>query len=397
MLRVTASRKMGRRSNKPGFFLCAMTTLIMFVFGAVAQRAAAVVVGVNVVNADHLSVAQQDDMLKEIRSAGVTVIRSGIPATDEGVEFARRAYAMGLRIDWIVSFMDAYQADAPTRAYQKSAYPNMWGGHPLSALDPDLFRTRFASMLARLDSAGVKLEAMEIGNEINMAGFNPDFPVPGENRQFGLADLARDSEARQVGEGYLQYLKVLSQVKDVRDHAGLNRATPILTAGFGVYEGPEGPLRQPSFGLVSINATLDFMRAHGLDQWVDGYAVHVYPWSDRPGDPAAAAGRQHRLAKYALTRCQPAGSNAGKPCWITEWGFKLRDTACPVNDDERKVLIREMMRNFKPYVENGRLRGLIYFGWNTDPWAKSPDPLSLNQCGTLTASGRQAIDPSLLQ
>ncbi|MEW9624527.1 hypothetical protein [Rhodanobacter geophilus] len=384
-------------SKVSGWLWDLMGALVILLCSVPACCAANVVIGVNVVNVNHLSVVRQNDMLKAIKSAGVTVIRSGIPATDDGVDFARRAYAMGIRIDWIVSFLDAYQVGAPTRTYQKSTYSNMWSGHPLSALDPDLFKAKFSSVLAKLDAAGVKLEAMEIGNEINMAGFNPDFPVPSESRQFSLEDLEHDPGAQQIAKGYLQYLKILAQVKNVRDHTRVNRTTPILTAGFGAYEGPEGPLSKHTPGLVSLNATLDFLRAHGLDQWVDGYAVHVYPWSDHPGDPLAAAGRRRRLAQFVLARCHPPGSEIGKPCWITEWGFKLQDTMCPVNDSERVTLVREMMGDFKPYVEQGRLKGLIYFGWNTDPWAKSVDPFSLYQCGSLTASGRLALDPSLLQ
>lgn len=397
MLRLFIALMHAGKSNKAlsqSLFISVAGLLFSF---ACIGRTVDVAIGVNVVNVDRLSPAQQDDMLKGIRSAGATVIRSGIPETDGGVDFARRAYAMGIRIDWIVAFFDAYQADAPFRKYQKSSYPNMWAGHPLSSLEPALFKTRFKGMLKKLDAAGVKLEAFEIGNEINMAGFNPDFPVPGESRQYGLADLDHDPVAQQIGKGYLQYLKVLEQVRDIRGQSGINRDTPILTAGLGAYEGPDGPLRDHAAGLVSVNATLDFLKAHGLDKWVDGYAIHVYPWSDHPGDASSAAGRSRRLAQYVLSRCQVAGSTAGKPCWITEWGFKLREATCPVRDHERAMLVEEMMADFRSYAQQGRLRGLIYFAWNTDPWAKSADPLSLYQCNGLTTSGRLALDPSLLR
>jgi len=397
MLRLSIAWMHAKKSNK-ALSRCLFITVVGLLFsGSCAGRTVDVAIGVNVVNVDRLSPEQQDDMLKDIRSAGVTVIRSGIPDTDSGVDFARRAYALGIRIDWIVSFFDAYQTGAPFRVYQKSSYPNMWAGHPLSSLDPVLFKTRFNGMLAKLEAAGVKLEALEVGNEINMAGFNADFPVPGESRQYGLADLDHDPIAQQIGKGYLQYLKVLEQVRDVRDQSGINRATPILTAGFGAYEGPDGPLGNHAAGLVSVNATLDFLRAHGLDKWVDGYAIHVYPWSDHPGDISAAEGRSRRLTQYVLSRCQAAGSTAGKPCWVTEWGFKLRETACPAKDHERVALVKEMMADFRTYAQQGRLQGLIYFAWNTDPWAKSTDPFSLYQCNELTASGRLALDPSLLR
>jgi len=35
----------------------------------------------------------------------------------------------------------------------------------------------------------------------------------------------------------------------------------------------------------------------------------------------------------------------------------------------------------------------MYFAWNTDPWAKTVDPLAIYRCGTLTAGGKLALSP----
>jgi hypothetical protein len=208
-----------------------------------------------------------------------------------------------------------------------------------------------------------------------------------------LSDLYHDREAEQIAKGYLQYLKVLAVLKDVRDHSKLNQHRPIMTAGFGAYGAPEGPFPPPAkpgtqTDMVSVNATLDFMRANGLDKLVDAYAVHVYPWANGPGQAAAAAGRQSRLAKYVLAECRPAGSADGKPCWITEWGFRNTDTSCPVREADQVSLIEEMRNNFLPYVEQRRLLGLFYYAW-VDPM----ENFGVFRCGSLTQSGRLAIAP----
>lgn len=243
-------------------------------------------------------------------------------------------------------------------------------------------------MLDKLDAAGVRLAAFELGNELNSSAFNSEFPLPGQGRMFGLEDLSRDPEAKQIAAGYLQYLKVLAALRDIRNHSKVNNRTPVLTAGFAVYEGPEGPVRGARTDSVSVNATLDFLRAHGVDKLVDAYAVHVYPWSNNPGDPSAAAARRDRLAKYVLGKCHRVGTPDGKPCWITEWGFKNTSTNCPVDDRVGVQLVEEMRNNFAPYVRERKLLGLIYYAWIDEA-----EHYGVYRCGGLMESGRLAIAP----
>lgn len=383
---------------KSAKWYCALVAPIwlLLIFGMpMTLPAADPVVGVNIENADRLSAAQQDAILSALRAAGVRVVRAGLAPEDENqLNFARKLYAAGIHIDFLFGFYPNYKAGAPVRPANPK-WPWFWSGVPLSYADPDRFRIYFTARLAKFEEAGITLAALEPANEINMAAFNAEFPIPGQGKQFGLNDLAHDPEAQQIAKGYLQYLRMLAVVKDVRDHSKLNRQTPILTAGFGAYEAPEGVIDTnntgPKTDMVSVNATIDFMRAHGLDQLVDAYAIHVYPWNNGPGEQAAAEGRRDRLAKYVLTKCRPAGSADGKPCWITEWGFANTDMNCPIDDTNRAALVREMMGNFRPYVQQGRLTGLIYYAWNTDPWQKKTDALTVYRCGALTESGRLAL------
>ena len=98
--------------------------------------------------------------------------------------------------------------------------------------------------------------------------FNADFSMPAENpshsREFDLGDLSHDTEAQQVAKGYLQYLKLLAVIKDVRSRSKLNQHVAIVSAGLVFNEAPEAP-RTSRLDAVSATATLDFMRAHGLD------------------------------------------------------------------------------------------------------------------------------------
>ena len=347
---------------------------------------ASVTVGINVVNLQKLDADRQNAVLDDLQSAGVTVIRTGLAPDDSGVEFAKRAYAKGIRIDLIVGVQ--FRTDAPTRPWLPKEFPNDWSGHPLSYADPERFRAYFQPLLDRLDAAGVRLAALELGNELNSAAFNAEFPLPGQGRMFSLSDLSHDPEARQIAAGYLQYLEVLAALRDIRNHSKVNDRTPVLTAGFAVYEAPEGAVKGARTDSVSANATLDFLRANGLDKLVDAYAVHVYPWSNNPGDATAAAARRDRLAKYVLAKCHPVGNADGKPCWITEWGFKNTSNSCPTDDSAQAQLIEEMRNNFMPYVQQRKLLGLIYYAWVDDA-----EHYAVFRCGVLTKAGRLALGP----
>ena len=349
--------------TRPGY----LPLFVVFALFAVSNAYASdPIVGVNVINPYRLNIADQDVMLSNIHNAGVHVIRASITPDDAGLDFASRASKQGIKIVWMIFNFGGFVDGAPKRPNWPAApaKPRYFASPGLSAVSPDIFRTFFAPLLAKLEDKGVVLAGFELGNEINLSS-NPDFPLPGKGGvQLGLADLSDDPEGRQVARGYLQYLKVLAVLKDVRNHSKLNQHTPIVSAGLGNYERPEGRL-PAGIGqdMVSPTATIAFLRAHGLDDLVDGYGIHVYPFGDSPGDPAAAGARRKRLAKFDFPYCAgPEGG--GKPCWLTEWGFNNKDTRCPIDDADRTTLSREMMRDFRTYVQSGKLAALLYFSWN---------------------------------
>ena len=119
----------------------------------------------------------------------------------------------------------------------------MWPGPPLSYFDLEQSRSYFQRLLDKLDTEGIVLAGLELENEINMAGFNPDFRLPGEGRVLGLIDLYHDPEGQQVAKGYLQ---VLAASKGVRDHSKLNQRSPLLPTSLVeiIQDGPCGPRRR---------------------------------------------------------------------------------------------------------------------------------------------------------
>jgi hypothetical protein len=208
--------------------------------------------------------------------------------------------------------------------------------------------------LAKLEEKGIVLAGIEVSNEINWAGFNADFPLPGQGRIFGPSDLTNDPEAQQIAKGLLLYVKSLEALKDVRDHLKLNQHTPIISAGLADLETPTHKLTWIKADAVSPDATLDFLRAHGPDKLVDGYGLHFYP------NQKTAAERRLHLRQNGLEQCRPPGTAAGKPCWVTEWGFNYAVDTYPVDDAARTDLVRELRGELSQLAKQNRLKGLFF-------------------------------------
>jgi hypothetical protein len=246
------------------------------------------IVGVNVVGPDQLSPAQQDALIAELHAAGVKIIRTGL-VNDKNVEFIIRANKAGIRAVGLV-LMEQLGAGKQKSPADPSISRN-WGVPAFSDIDPVAAKGALAPHLAALEAAGVRLVAIEVGNEFNTSAFNGDFKLPGEGRVLGISNLnnRNNSEAQAIAAGFRVYLQTVAAVKDLRDHSSLNRTTPIISGGLadiGV-AGTVKPGKKTNY--VSIDATIQFLRQNGLDKLVDGYGVHTYPNADPHQSPAERA------------------------------------------------------------------------------------------------------------
>ena len=141
--------------------------------------------------------------------------------------------------------------------------------------------------------------------------------------------------------------------------------------------------------MVSLAATIAFLRRRGLDALVDAYGVHSYPSIGRPGNLAAAAQRGARLNSVDLAACRATGTAGGKPCWITEWGFPNADPSCPVNHSGRTLLV-DGLQTILPW----RPPSIAWRASTTSPGTpirRAARPIVIVSIGALTESGREAI------
>jgi hypothetical protein len=350
------------KSQLINLFLC----MLLVPWALAPAQAADVVVGVNLVNQpDKLKPDEQDAILGSMQRAGVRVIRAGIADNEQGLSFAQRVYAHGIKIEWFAW-----------------GVPSSSGNMILSSADPDKFRAYFQPLLAKLESKGIVLAGLELGNEINWS--NHDLGQAGTGRILGLEDLSSDPKGKQVAKGYLQYIKLLAVLKDVRDHSQLNQHTPIISAGSGELDkSPKGR------DAVSLVAMLQFLRAKGMDKLVDAYGIHWYP--EGATTPAARLADLQRF----LAECG-TGSDGRKPCWITEWGLPVTSgPTCPVVEVKRTGIFAELRNDFSQFVRQGRLQAIFLYTWQGDYHQDMtrPDPYGAFMCGALTKSGRLAFTP----
>jgi hypothetical protein len=352
-------------------------------------------VGADLVNEPYKQTpAEQEATFRALQAAGVSVIRAGIPNNDEGLAFAERAYAHGVRIECLVG---VYPDPGTRWPRLPDAYKgkSLWRDWPLSTANADAFRTNIGAELAKLEAKGIVLAGFELGNETNWTGFNPDLSLPGRGRVLNERDLSDDPEGQQVAKGYLCYLQTLAALKDIRDHSTLNRPTPVISAGLADLDDAESWLRPAKLDAVSVTATLHFMQAHGLDELVDGYGLHFYPLAVSPGTPQGLAALRAHLERNGLSECQASGVAKGKPCRVTEWNFnglKGLDT-CPIEDGMRLAMVREMRDVLHELAQQHRLGGSLYYTWQGQIHAPKEDHDSAFLCGGLTESGRLAVAP----
>jgi hypothetical protein len=332
-------------------------------------------VGVNVNSFQNFSAADQQTIVDQLKRSGVGFVRTSLRPDDKNMNLAKNLQSDGIGLVLVVGpvfLPNAQLRPADEKRHMRSAMP-------LSAADPERSKAYYQTVFDKLDAYGVRLTGIEVGNEINWPDFNGDFPVPGQGKAFSLDDFSHDPEAKRVAEGLLQYLKVLTVLKQVRDHSKLNQHTPIISAGMATGSG--GAWQQKlQLDSVSIPVTYAFLGAHGLHNLVDGYGVHTYPQPVKPGDKVALAQRNAELDKDVF----PPGNR--KPYWVTEWGFPSVATSS-TDDQARAQSVSEMRDYFAGLFRQGRLGGLFWYVWN------EPDRNSIYRGDSIMEAGRKAVAP----
>jgi hypothetical protein len=143
---------------------------------------------------------------------------------------------------------------------------------------------------------------------------------------------------------------------------------------------------------VSLPDAIKFLQQNGLDNFVDGYGVHLYPGVD-PSRTVAI--RIASLGQDIFSECR-----IEKPCWLTEYGvpdepltgvisLDQQPDHCPIDETKRKQVIEELRGAFQHFVAEGRLAAIVFYDWSDSPGNKG----AIFRCGALTEAGKLALSP----
>lgn len=333
-------------------------------------------VGINRVNLAWLSRDDQKRVLTQIAESGVTHVRLSLSQpVDKSIEALEIADRLGLRI--LLEIQLGNKDYYPEGTRLRSGFGRIWDVHRLSDLDLSRYRAGLRAAFRAIDDKGIRLDAVEPGNEINYSAYNGDLLVyrkPGGRTPRSVAAIAdRHAFARGL-DTYVEAVRITREELRATRHSS---GAAVVSAGLSDISVSEADRR--GMERLDPGEVISLLREKGIDDVVDGYGIHVYPGPRR--DTALM-----RDVTNLLDFCRDG--DAGKPCWVTEWGLANTARSCPIDDRERERAVRAVRSAFQLLMAERRLEAAFYYDWDTQP------SYSVWRCGTLSPAGVAAIAPT---
>jgi hypothetical protein len=232
--------------------------------------------GVNETHLGWKTPEEREKIIDEMRQAGVGSVRVDLREPfDKYIDSLDLLTRKGLSIHLIVPLAEPQLVASD--AMRRPGRGSIWSVAPLSQLDREFFREKFGGLWREIERRGIRLAAIEAGNEINWAAFNGDLgllPPQGQPPQGPPSPIALHDRAAYL-LGLRRYVAAVAILKQFRDASVNNRDTKIISAGLASM--PATFVANVGAEYVDSNETLDILKADGLDAVVDGYGVHTYP------------------------------------------------------------------------------------------------------------------------
>lgn len=340
--------------------------------------------GINRVNIAWLSASERRERLDDMAAAGVALVRLSLSepyaASFDALRIAD-AHGMRILLEIPLTRGDFVRAGAQRRSGQGRA----WDVYGLSDIELATFRNKLRKALRTIDSLGISLAAIELGNEINWAPFNGDLhvhPEPGVRTARSVSEL---QDRYTFERGLDTYVMLTAITRYELRGTRHNREAQIISAGLSDISASLADRH----GLERLDAAdvIEMLRARGIDPFVDAYGMHLYP--DADGTEEARERRILSLLSFCRqSQRQQQGQGLGRPCSITEWGLPNTSDACPLDDERRARTVAHVREVFEALMVADRLTTAYYYDWDSET------PYSVWRCGRLTAAGRAAVIPA---
>ena len=308
--------------------------------------------------------------LDSMAANGVHMVRTAISSKDKSADhvIAFLRYAEQLSIKVVLIFPDQNPIYYGPEAVAPQGSDNS-GKKGLAAIELPRFSAYWQAHRTALRQAGVHVYAYELGNELNGASFNSDYPKGAGAALLNLASCDNQPGCTGVRAGWDNYIGMLKIMRG----SGLLDGALVLGGSF-VRVG-EGYVRQAQISFSTVQSTRAYLAAHGADKFVDAYTFHIYPVVPPNADPATGQSEIARQINAAYSECR---SVATKPCWVTEWGFPDQAAKCE-QSPKQDAYLEDADAVFRQ--EASQQGGMVadYYAWDTG------DKFAVYGCGRVAS------------
>jgi hypothetical protein len=337
----------------------------------VADKNKAPVPGVNRTNLG--LVGGFEPILRRMRASGIRNVRLTL---DQPFDNSIRTVAVATRLGFRVLFnVGLWWSDFVVPGAQKrlgNPERDYYTIYRLSDLDVRRYETKFAKVVRGIEDAGGRVQAFQIGNEINWVAFNGDLPLRTPGLRYTESTFASAPEAPKIEEGFRKYGAALAATRRVLATSRLHRRAKII--GAGVTDGGGAPLDGT---LMSLDLTVKLFRKYRVFDNIDAFAVHAYPFA--AAEVPDLQFQQVFSSVERLTRY--CGGKGGKPCWISEWGFRVSGDGCTLDDRPRLARMQAYERAIACLRRTRQIEASYLYDWD-----RSRD-YSIWRCGRLLDAG----------
>lgn len=241
-------------------------------------------------------VDQQNKQLAALATFPVTWIHDSMRTTGAGwgqAPLLKRVQDQGKKIQIVIGQVDEDYTEGTAARVPGT---NQWGGAlPLSKIHLDLYEKRLKNNLTSYKNAGVDIKAFEVGNELDLVGFNGDIPT---NRPPTDADYKLFAET---------YARVLERTVSVVKRPEFYPNAKIILGSPAIDWSPATGKLDP----VKMYAPLQNLNGKNYFALVDAVGLHFYPAQSEDGSQSVARGEAY-LDALGLSN---------RPVWVSEWGY----------------------------------------------------------------------------
>lgn len=292
---------------------------------------------------------QQYGVLDAMKGSGVNRVRLNLAKPNQlndVIDLARHADDQGLEVLLSIGL------SGNAAYYPPGATPITRGNselYRLSDLRPDEFGSALRGYLLDLRSAGVDLNALNIGNEVNWFGFNGDLPEITGGRIYGERPGDRelewdDPDFKNFRQGVQNWGRAISVAQRAVDDIFQGSDVKIVTGGFA--DIPDRYVGNIGGSIVRPELLLQLLQGSHPNQPstapdyianADYIGTHIYPYRPYNTDPAEG---YESIKNHIGLVMDPVVAKIGTSTtfWIDEFGFRRS-----VTEQQRLQLFRWFM------------------------------------------------------